>query len=160
MAFVRQRGRRTYRRDNYSLQVYSQQVRRCLSPGASHSLYSDGSRIAAACRGICKPFVRYHGKDRERLFDLICFRIWPINPASRLQREGKPSSDTKHRTCKYLNNIIEADRGALKRVIRPARGFQTMKTAAATMKGFEVMRMIRRGIASLVNRMSKTRCAS
>ena len=50
-----------------------------------------------------------------------------------------------HRRCKYLNNIMEVDHGALKRVIRPARGFQTMKTAAATMKGFEVMRMIRRG---------------
>jgi hypothetical protein len=34
---------------------------------------------------------------------------------------------------------------AFKRVIRSARGFQTMKTAAATLKGFEVMRMIRRG---------------
>ena len=64
---------------------------------------------------------------------------------SRLQREGKLSSDTKHRTGKYLNNIIEADHGALKRVIRPMRGFQTMKTATATMKGCEVMRMIRRG---------------
>jgi transposase, IS6 family len=62
-----------------------------------------------------------------------------------LQREGKLSDDTKHRTCKYLNNIIEADHGARKRVIRPTRGFQTMKTAAATIKGFEVMRMIRRG---------------
>ena len=63
----------------------------------------------------------------------------------RLQREGKLSVDVKHRTCKYLNNIIEADHGALKRVIRPTRGFQTMKTASATIKGFEVMRMIRRG---------------
>jgi IS6 family transposase len=42
---------------------------------------------------------------------------------SRLQREGKLSNDTKHRTCKYLNNIIEADHGTLKRVIRPTRGF-------------------------------------
>jgi IS6 family transposase len=62
-----------------------------------------------------------------------------------LQQEGRLSTDTKHRTCKYLNNIIEADHGALKRVIRPTRGFQTMKTASATIKGFEVMRMIRRG---------------
>jgi len=46
---------------------------------------------------------------------------------------------------KILNNIIEADHGALKRVIRPTRGFQRMKTAYATIKGFEVMRMIRRG---------------
>ncbi|WP_263376510.1 IS6 family transposase [Granulicella aggregans] len=64
---------------------------------------------------------------------------------SRLQREGKVLDSTKHRTCKYLNNIIEADHGALKRAVRPARGFQTMNTAAATIKGFEVMRMIRRG---------------
>ena len=63
----------------------------------------------------------------------------------RLQREGKLPADTKHRTCKYLNNIIEADHGALKRVICPTRGFQTMTTASATIKGFEVMRMIRRG---------------
>lgn len=48
------------------------------------------------------------------------------------------ATDTKHRTCNYLNNIIEADHGALKRVIRPTRGFQGMKTAAATIKGFEV----------------------
>jgi transposase, IS6 family len=54
-------------------------------------------------------------------------------------------ADTKHRMSKYLNNIIAADHGALKRVICPPRGFQTMKTAAATIKTFEVLRMIRRG---------------
>jgi IS6 family transposase len=64
---------------------------------------------------------------------------------SRLQRQGKLQGDTKHRTCKYLNNIIDADHGALKRVIGPTRDFQTMKTASATIKSFEVMRMIRRG---------------
>jgi transposase-like protein len=63
----------------------------------------------------------------------------------RLQREELLSRDVEHRTSKYLNNIIEADHGALKRVIRPARGFQSMITASATIKGFEVMRMIRRG---------------
>jgi transposase-like protein len=63
----------------------------------------------------------------------------------RLQSEGLLSKDVEHRTSKYLNNVIEADHGALKRVIRPTRGFQRMKTASATLKGFEVMRMIRRG---------------
>ncbi len=63
----------------------------------------------------------------------------------RLQAEGLLPQDVEHRTSKYLNNIIEADHGALKRVIRPTRGFQTMKTAAATLTGFEAMRMIRRG---------------
>ena len=63
----------------------------------------------------------------------------------RLQNEGLLPNDVVPRTSKYLNNILEADQGALKRVIRPTRGFQTMKTAAATLKGFEIMRMIRRG---------------
>ena len=49
---------------------------------------------------------------------------------------------TEHRS--NLNNIIKADHGALKRVIKPTRGFQTMRTATATIKGFEIMRMIRR----------------
>ena len=63
----------------------------------------------------------------------------------RLQDEGLLPNDVIHRTSKYLNNILEADHGALKRVIRPTRGFQSMKTAGATLKGFEVMRMVRRG---------------
>jgi transposase, IS6 family len=63
----------------------------------------------------------------------------------RLQNEALLPNDVVHRTSKYLNNILEADHGALKRVIRPTRGFQSMKTAAATMKGFEIMRMSRRG---------------
>ena len=63
----------------------------------------------------------------------------------RLQSEGLLAKDVEHRTSKYLNNVIEADHGALKRVIHPTRGFQRMKTASATLRGFEVMRMIRRG---------------
>jgi transposase-like protein len=63
----------------------------------------------------------------------------------RLQKEGLLPNDVVHRTSKYLNNILEADHGALKRMIRPTRGFQRMKTASTTLKGFEVMRMVRRG---------------
>ena len=63
----------------------------------------------------------------------------------RLKRSGQFPTSTRHRTSKYLNNIIEAGHGALKRVIKPTRRFQTMKTAIATIKGFEIMRMIRRG---------------
>jgi transposase-like protein len=63
----------------------------------------------------------------------------------RLRNEGLLSKDVVHRTSKYLNNIIDADHGALKRMIRPTRGFQRMKTASTTLKGFEAMRMVRRG---------------
>ena len=40
---------------------------------------------------------------------------------------------------------MEADHGKLKQRIKPVRGFKTMKTAYATIKGFEVMRALRKG---------------
>jgi transposase, IS6 family len=49
--------------------------------------------------------------------------------------------DVEHRQVKYLNNRLEADYGALKRLINPTRGFKTLPTASATIKGFEVMRI-------------------
>jgi transposase-like protein len=63
----------------------------------------------------------------------------------RFQTEGLLSRDVEHRFSKYLNNVIEADHGALKCVIRPTCGFRRMRTASATIRGFEVMCMIRRG---------------
>ena len=50
---------------------------------------------------------------------------------------------------KYLNNVIEADHGNLKQLLRPVRGFKTLKTAYATIKGFEVMRALRKGQAAM-----------
>jgi hypothetical protein len=49
------------------------------------------------------------------------------------------------------NNVVEADHGKLKQLIRPVRGFKTLKTAYATIKGFEVMRALRRGQAAIFN---------
>ena len=66
-----------------------------------------------------------------------------------LKAEGKCPKDTRHRQVKYLNNVIEADHGKLKLLIRPVRGFKTMKTAYATIKGFEVMRALRKGQAGM-----------
>ncbi|MGK1314038.1 DDE-type integrase/transposase/recombinase, partial [Klebsiella pneumoniae] len=46
-----------------------------------------------------------------------------------------------------LNNVIEADHGKLKILIKPVRGFKSIPTAYATIKGFEVMRALRKGQA-------------
>ncbi len=62
-----------------------------------------------------------------------------------LKAEGKCSKNLEHRQVKYLNNIIESDHGKLKRLIKPTLGFKFMKTAYATIKGFEVMRMFKKG---------------
>ena len=56
-----------------------------------------------------------------------------------------------HRQVKYLNNVVEASRGKLKRLIRPVRGFKTRKTASAIIRGFEGTRAFRKGQASIFN---------
>ena len=68
-----------------------------------------------------------------------------------LKKEGKCPAETLHRQVKYLNNVIEADHGKLKQLIRPVRGFKSLKTAYATIKGFEVMRALRKGQAAAFN---------
>ena len=75
----------------------------------------------------------------------------PTYPAAiaQLKAEGKCPNETKHRQVKYLNNVVEADHGKLELLIRPVRGFKTMKTAYATIKSFEVMRALRKGQAEM-----------
>lgn len=62
-----------------------------------------------------------------------------------LKKEGVCPAKLVHRQVKYLNNIVEADHGKLKRLIKPTLGLKSMKTAFATIKGFEVMRMFKKG---------------
>jgi putative transposase len=49
------------------------------------------------------------------------------------------------RQVKYLNNIVEQDHRAIKRMTRPMLGFKSFWSAAKTLAGIEVMHMIRKG---------------
>ncbi|WP_419420449.1 IS6 family transposase [Legionella sp. D16C41] len=62
-----------------------------------------------------------------------------------LKQVGNLSKRVEHHQIKYLNNRLESDHGKLKRLIKPTLGFQSMKTAYATIKGFEMMLMFKKG---------------
>ena len=49
------------------------------------------------------------------------------------------------RQVKYLNNIVEQDHRAIKRLTRPMLGFKSFWSAAITLAGIEIMHMIRKG---------------
>src|SRR2546430_1493233 len=49
------------------------------------------------------------------------------------------------RHSKYLNNLVEQDHGAVKRIMRPMLGFKSFWTARCTIAGMEVMPAIRKG---------------
>ena len=53
--------------------------------------------------------------------------------------------DILMRQCKYLNNIVEQDHRAIKRITRPMLGFKSFWSARIIIAGIETMHMIRKG---------------
>src|SRR6202048_115959 len=51
----------------------------------------------------------------------------------------------KIRQCKYLNNIVEQDHRAIKRITKPMLGFKDFRCARIILSGIEVTHMIRKG---------------
>jgi transposase-like protein len=49
------------------------------------------------------------------------------------------------RQCKYLNNIVEQDHRAIKRIVKPMLGFKDFRCARIILSGIEVKHMIRKG---------------
>jgi len=59
--------------------------------------------------------------------------------------DGELPADTKLRSSKYLNNLIEQDHRGAKLRIGPMLGFKRFKTAAVTIAGIELLRRIHKG---------------
>ena len=49
------------------------------------------------------------------------------------------------RQSKYLNNIVEQDHRGIKRLVKPGMGFGSFNTARRTIRGYEIMNMMRKG---------------
>ena len=49
------------------------------------------------------------------------------------------------RQAKYLNNIVEQEHRAIKRIVRPMLGFKAFQSAKSIIAGIELMHMIRKG---------------
>lgn len=49
------------------------------------------------------------------------------------------------RQSKYLNNVVEQDHRAIKRVVRPMLGFKSFRCARILIAGIELMHMIKKG---------------
>jgi putative transposase len=51
----------------------------------------------------------------------------------------------KIRQSKYLNNVVEQDHRAIKRIVRPMLGFKSFRCARITLGGIEPIHMIAKG---------------
>ena len=62
-----------------------------------------------------------------------------------MKADGHLAADTKLRSSKYLNNLIEQDHRGIKLRIGPMLGFKRFRTAAVTIAGIELLRRIHKG---------------
>jgi transposase-like protein len=62
-----------------------------------------------------------------------------------LKADKELSQKVKLRQKKYLNNIVEQDHRGIKRLIKPGMGFGSFNTARRTIRGYEIMNMMRKG---------------
>ena len=109
-----------------------------------------GEVIMQCVRWYCKYGISYRDLEEMMTERGLTIINTDKNPAynqaiKELKKEGNLAPHVSHLQIKYRNNRLEADHGKLKRLINPVRGFQSMKTAYATIKGFEVMRMFKKG---------------
>jgi transposase-like protein len=66
-----------------------------------------------------------------------------------MKADGELPADTKLRSSKYLNNLIEQDHRGVKLRIGPMLGFKRFGTAATTIAGIELLQRIRKGQFSI-----------
>ena len=57
------------------------------------------------------------------------------------------------RQIKYLNNLIEQEHRPIKRITSPMMGFKAFASAAATLAGIELQRMLKKGQNILDNEL-------
>ena len=113
--------------------------------GETIDFYLSEKRDSESARHfLSKSLRRLKKLERPKIINTDKYSAY-LGPISDMQEEGILSDDFEHRRVRYLNNIIECDHGKLKRLIKPTLGFKNLHSARATITGFEVMRMFKKG---------------
>jgi putative transposase len=90
--------------------------------------------------------VRQHG-----LPDKVTIDKSGANTAALVALQEEAGHDIEIRQIKYLNNLVEQDHRAIKRIIRPMLGFKSFRSARITLQSVELMHMIKKGQLVSVN---------
>jgi putative transposase len=97
-------------------------------------------RDHAAARRFLEQAIGLHGVPEKITIDKS-----GANTAAILSVNADSGADIEMRQSKYLNNIVEQDHRAIKRVVRPMLGFKSFRCAPILIAGIELMHMIKKG---------------
>jgi transposase-like protein len=108
--------------------------------GATIDFLLTAKRDLAAARRFLERAIGLHG-----LPDKITIDKSGANTAAVHSVQEDTGAPLELRQVKYLNNVVEQDHRAIKRIIRPMLGFQTFRCARILLAGIETMHMIKKG---------------
>ena len=93
--------------------------------------------------------------DRHGIPEKITIDKSGANTAAIVGLRADSGAEIELRQSKYLNNLIEQDHRAVKRIVRPMLGFKNFRCAGAVIAGIETMYMIKKGqLAAIKDRAS------
>jgi len=98
------------------------------------------TRDRAAAAAFLQKAIRHHGLPETITIDQSGSNTAAIEQYNRIHHTG-----IAIRQCKYLNNLVEQDHRAVKRLTRPMLGFKSFGAACCTIAGIEIMHAIRKG---------------
>jgi len=98
------------------------------------------NRDHAAARSFFEQAIGLHGVPEKITIDRS-----GANTAAIQSIQADSGADIEMRQSKYLNNIVEQDHRAVKRIVRPMLGFKSFRSARALIAGIETMHMLKKG---------------
>jgi transposase-like protein len=107
--------------------------------GATVDFLLTARRDEAAARRFLERAIKRHGAPEKVTTDKSGANTAAINSYN-----AEHKARIEMRQCKYLNNIVEQDHRAIKRITRPMLGFKTFRSARILLGGVETMHMIRK----------------
>src|SRR3954452_8125034 len=101
-------------------------------------------RDAAAAKRFFQKALRSANHPRPRVINVDKNPAYP-RAIDELKRTGELGRRCRCRPVRYLNNVVEQDRRAIKNRVRATQGFRSFQCAWRTVQGIETVNMIRKG---------------
>jgi DDE domain len=107
--------------------------------GATVDFLLTAKRDRKAALRFLRKAIKWNGTPEKITIDKS-----GANTAALEGHNAETEAGIEIRQIKYLNNIVEQDHRAIKRLVRPMLGFKSFRSAAVTPAAIELMHMIRK----------------